>query len=87
MHARFATLLLAAALIGGCASSPTTPNNSKYNRIYVGQCAVPGHWFCGMRFDSRAECNLARKKHDYETSMGGTCYSGSRDGDPDFRTM
>ena len=86
---RIVMALSLTAMIGlsGCASSPTTPNNSKYNRIYVGQCAVPGHWFCGMRFDSRAECNLARKKHDFETSMGGTCYSGKKDGKPDYRTM
>ncbi|GJM08188.1 MAG: hypothetical protein DHS20C11_04640 [Lysobacteraceae bacterium] len=77
--------LLACLVVSACAS--TGGNRGKYNRIYVGQCAVPGHWFCGMQFDSRADCNNARKKHDYETSMGGTCYSGDARGKPDTRTM
>ncbi|MDX1568869.1 MAG: hypothetical protein R3200_00170 [Xanthomonadales bacterium] len=72
--------LLGALLAGsGCAS--------KQNRIYIGQCAVPGHWFCGKIYDSRAQCNNDRKKHDFETSLPGTCYSGDPRGRPDTRTM
>ncbi len=73
--------LLAAAVLAtsACASKP--------NRVYIGQCALPGHWFCGKVYDSRAACNLARRKHDYETSMPGTCFSGAADGSPDNRTM
>ncbi len=68
-----------AIMASGCAG--------KRNRTYVGQCAIPGHWFCGKVYDSRAACNNDRKRHDYETSMPGTCYSGKSDGDPDYRTM
>ena len=70
--------LLAVAL-AGCAG--------KRNRYYVGQCAIPGHWFCGKVYDSFADCNNDRKRHDYEVTLPGTCYSGRRDGQPDTRTM
>ena len=66
-------------LLAGCAGKP--------NRVYVGQCAIPGHWFCGQVYDSFAECNNARKRHDFETSRPGTCYSGDPRGRPDNRTM
>ena len=75
-----ATALGLAVLAGsGCAS--------KVNRIYIGQCAIPGHWFCGKVYDSRSACNNDRKRHDFETSLPGTCYSGDRRGRPDTRTM
>lgn len=73
----FAALM--AAALSGCAG--------KRNRYYVGQCAIPGHWFCGKVYDKFSDCNNDRKRHDYETSLPGTCYSGSRDGDPDTRSM
>jgi len=65
--------------LGACAN--------RINRYYVGQCALPGHWFCGKVYDSRADCNNDRKLHDYQTSMGGSCYAGRADGAPDDRTM
>ena len=79
------TLFLAACIIflasvsSGCAS--------KINRYYVGQCALPGHWFCGKSYDKYSACNIDRRRHDYETSMTGTCHSGRKDGSPDYRTM
>lgn len=75
----FTAALLAIMTASGCAG--------KRNRIYVGQCAIPGHWFCGKQYDSRADCNNARKRHDYETSLPGTCYSGDPRGRPDTRSM
>ncbi|MEM9301257.1 MAG: hypothetical protein AAGE01_04060 [Pseudomonadota bacterium] len=59
----------------------------KRDITYVGQCAIPGHWFCGKTFDTRSECNNARKRHDYETSLTGSCFSGDPRGRPDTRTM
>jgi hypothetical protein len=72
-------VFLAVATGGGCAS--------KINRVYVGQCAMPGHSFCGQRYDKYSDCNIARKRHDYETSMTGSCHSGREDGLPDYRSM
>ncbi|MFK7957787.1 MAG: hypothetical protein AB8B96_16940 [Lysobacterales bacterium] len=76
-------LLLVAALtcsaLAGCAG--------KRNRYFVGQCSLPGHWFCGKVYDSRADCNNDRKRHDYETSMSGSCFSGDSRGSPDTRSM
>lgn len=70
---------LTCAVLSGCASKP--------NRFFVGQCAFPGHWFCGKVYDSRADCNNDRKLHDYETSLSGSCHSGDPRGNPDTRTM
>jgi hypothetical protein len=72
-------VLFLAASLNGCAS--------KINRYYIGQCAIPGHWFCGKSYDKYADCNMDRKRHDYETSMTGSCHSGRKDGQPDYRTM
>ena len=72
----------AVAVIVGASACAT-----KSNRVYIGQCALPGHWFCGKIYESRAACNLDRRRHDYETSMPGTCFSGRSDGSPDTRTM
>ncbi|MEM1089994.1 MAG: hypothetical protein AAF552_06615 [Pseudomonadota bacterium] len=71
--------LLTCVALSGCAA--------KRNRYFVGQCAIPGHWFCGKVYDSRADCNNARKRHDFETSMTGSCFSGDPRGKPDTRTM
>lgn len=72
-------LLVIAVSLSACAS--------KQNRHYIGQCSIPGHWFCGKVYDHRSDCNRDRLRHDRETSMAGTCFSGKKDGSPDYRTM
>ncbi len=74
-----AIMALIVAISSGCAG--------KQNRYYIGQCSIPGHWFCGKVYDHRSDCNMDRRRHDRETSMTGTCYSGKKDGSPDYRTM
>ncbi len=72
-------LLVMAIGLSACAT--------KQNRYYIGQCSFPGHWFCGKVYDHRSDCNRGRLRHDRETSMSGTCFSGKKDGSPDYRTM
>ena len=67
MRTKLSITILAALLAVGCASMS--------NRMWTGECKLADETtgFCGVEFDTWAQCNAARKDHDRDAPFPGHC--------------